>query len=81
MAQLLVRNISDELVKALKLRAAAHGVSTEEEHRRILAEKLNSVDQAARYDFKAHLAALSEVEDDVLFDRPRSSSSRPALDL
>jgi plasmid stability protein len=41
MAQLLVRNIDDALVKKLKRRAAAHGVSTEEEHRRILREALS----------------------------------------
>lgn len=81
MAQLLVRNVPEELVKSLKLRAAAHGVSAEEEHRRILAEKLNGADSAARYDFKAHLSALSEVEEDVSFERPKSPLSRPALDL
>lgn len=36
MAQLLVRNIPEALAKKLKQRAAEHGVSAEEEHRRIL---------------------------------------------
>lgn len=40
MAQLLVRNIPDALSKKLKQRAAEHGVSAEEEHRRILREVL-----------------------------------------
>ena len=40
MAQLLVRNVDDVLVRRLKRRAAVHGVSTEEEHRRILADSL-----------------------------------------
>jgi plasmid stability protein len=40
MAQLLVRDLDDALVSALKKRAAARGVSTEEEHRRILHEAL-----------------------------------------
>ncbi len=40
MAQLLVRNISEELAKALKQQAAERGVSAEEEHRRILREAL-----------------------------------------
>ena len=35
-AQLVVRNLPDELVKALKLRAAKHDRSAEEEHREIL---------------------------------------------
>jgi plasmid stability protein len=80
MAQLLVRDIPDALVNALELRAAAHGVSSEEEHRRILAEQLRGVGQTARYDFKDHLSALSEVEDDVLFERPRSVFNRPPLE-
>jgi plasmid stability protein len=36
MAQLLVRNIPDDVARSLKKRAAEHGVSAEEEHRRIL---------------------------------------------
>jgi plasmid stability protein len=41
MAQLLVRNVEPRLVKKLKTRAALHGVSAEEEHRRILREALS----------------------------------------
>ena len=33
MAQLMVRNLPDELVRALKLRAARHQRSAEQEHR------------------------------------------------
>jgi antitoxin FitA len=40
MAQLLVRNVEDSLVRKLKRRARERGVSAEEEHRRILAESL-----------------------------------------
>jgi plasmid stability protein len=40
MAQLLVRKIRDDLVRALKLRAARHGRSAEAEHREILRETL-----------------------------------------
>lgn len=36
MAQLLVRNIETEVVSELKMRAARHGHSAEEEHREIL---------------------------------------------
>jgi plasmid stability protein len=42
MAQLLVRDIPETLVKKLKRRAEAHGVSAEEEHRRILREALSA---------------------------------------
>lgn len=81
MAQLLVRNVPEEVARSLKMRAAAHGVSAEEEHRRILVENLGKEKQAARYDFKDHLSALSEVEGDVSFDRPRSLANRPPLEL
>lgn len=40
MAQLIVRNLDEQLVRRLKVRAAQHGVSAEEEHRRILAAAL-----------------------------------------
>lgn len=42
MAQLTVRNISDDVVRALRLRAAKHGRSAEAEHRVILAEALQA---------------------------------------
>ena len=42
MGQLTVRNIPDEIIRALRLRAARHGRSAEAEHRLILAEVLRS---------------------------------------
>ena len=36
MASLVVRNIDDKIIQALKARAGQHGVSAEAEHRRIL---------------------------------------------
>ena len=36
MRQLIVRRVKDKIVKKLKERAGLHGVSMEEEHRRIL---------------------------------------------
>jgi plasmid stability protein len=38
--QLIVRNLEDEVVRELKLRAARHGRSAEAEHREILREVL-----------------------------------------
>lgn len=40
MAQLIVRNLDDDLVRRLKQRAAAHGRSAEEEHRQLLRQAL-----------------------------------------
>ena len=42
MAQLIVRNVDDDLVLALKRRAAEHGLSAEEEHRHLLRAALRS---------------------------------------
>ena len=42
MAQLLVRNLDDELVRRLKMRAVAAGRSAEAEHRLILEQALRS---------------------------------------
>ncbi|HVP83312.1 MAG TPA: Arc family DNA-binding protein [Rhizomicrobium sp.] len=42
MAQLLVRDIPEEVVTALKRRAKRHGRSAEAEHREILREALKS---------------------------------------
>ena len=41
MAQLLVRDLEESLVDKLKRRAPSHGVSAEEEHRRILRDVLS----------------------------------------
>ena len=40
MTQLIVRNLEEEVVRELKLRAARHGRSAEAEHREILREVL-----------------------------------------
>ena len=83
MAQLLVRNISDELVKALRLRAAEHGVSAEEEHRQILAEALVEVGKNINEPKIRTLLAISgtgEIDDrnDWLFDRNDPRNARPS---
>lgn len=42
MATVTVRNLPDEVHRALRLRAAAHGLSTEAEIRQILAQAVQS---------------------------------------
>ncbi|MEE2000877.1 plasmid stabilization protein [Alkalimonas sp. MEB108] len=56
MAMLTVRNLPDEVHRALKVRAAQHGRSTEAEVREILA---NAIKPAARLRVGDALAALS----------------------
>ncbi len=81
MAQLLVRNISDALAKTLKQRAAEHGISAEEEHRRILQEALAGSDEEANRATVSRLLAFGtgETDDsnDWLFDRHDPRNARP----
>ena len=40
LANLIVRNIDDDIAHALKVRASLHGISAEAEHRQILRQAL-----------------------------------------
>lgn len=68
MAQLLVRNIEEEVVRELKIRAARNGRSAEEEHREILRRALR---QGPSGTLKEHLLAMPDVGDDADFVRLR----------
>lgn len=77
MAQLLVRNVPDEVAKSLKRRAAERGVSAEEEHRRILSDALKEAPVAAtevsekpRNLFEA-IFELGRIAPDFEFERDR----------
>ncbi len=76
MAQLLVRNLENDLVRHLKKRAGEHGVSVEEEHRRILREALRADHLEKRKSFWQVLSEMPDVGDDSLFERARSLPSR-----
>jgi plasmid stability protein len=75
MSQLIVRNINEKIVLALKRRAARHGRSAEAEHREILRDALR--EDAEPASFKALLAAMPDVGLDEDFvggrDMPRDS--------
>jgi plasmid stability protein len=72
-SQLIVRNVAEDIVRALKRRAARHGRSAEAEHREILREALRV--EADRESFKALLASMPDVGEDADFvigrDLPR----------
>lgn len=76
MSQLIVRNVGEEVVRALKRRAARHGRSAEAEHREILRTALS--EDAERTSFKALLASIPDVGADQDFvverDLPREST-------
>ncbi|MCT0214366.1 plasmid stabilization protein [Synechococcus sp. CS-1326] len=81
MASLTIRNLDDGLKAQLRLQAARHGRSMEEEVRVILAEALTvpspSADAAVGLGsrIRAHFAELGGVELDL---PPRISSPEPA---
>jgi antitoxin FitA len=62
-AQLIVRNLDEDLVQRLKRRAAAHGRSTEEEHRQLLRQVLRPEGLGAA------LLAMPDVGADADFER------------
>ncbi len=72
MAQLLVRNVADDLVRKLKKRAKARGVSTEEEHRRLLAESLSRCEVKRPTLIQFLLSREGTVAPDVELDLKRS---------
>jgi antitoxin FitA len=74
MADLLVRGVDQELVRALKEQAGAHGRSAEAEHREILAAALA---RPRRRSFAEVLAAIPNVGCDADFERLKSAADAP----
>jgi antitoxin FitA len=77
MAQLIVRNLDDEIVKRLKRRAAEAGRSVEAEHREILREAL--LFRGKRKSFKEHLLAIPNVGRDKDFARVQDKGRKVRL--
>ena len=78
MAQLTVRDVSSEMVGALKRRAAAHGRSAEAEHRDILRTSLLGAveDFAVRAEgLRQRLRSSIDSTDVIRADRDRDGSA------
>ena len=76
MAQLTVRRVTDQVVRELKVRAAANGRSAEAEHREILRRALlrESEDFAARAArLRERLVSTVDSTDVIRADRDRDS--------
>lgn len=67
MATLVVRNVDDSIVKALKERAGKHGRSAEAEHREILRQSLMS--KPKKKSFVEFLRSMPNVGLDEDFER------------
>lgn len=77
MGQLIVRNVDDELIRALKIRAAGKQRSAEAEHREILREALARRRKGKT--LKDRLLDMPSVGEDVDFDRPRDVGRKTTL--
>ena len=76
MAVLTIRNVDDAIKQSLRIRAAQHGVSMEEEARRILREALVRIpqSQALGQRLKQRFAGVADAD----FELPvRQMSRRP----
>lgn len=71
MASLIVRNIDDDIVKALKQRASRNGISAEAEHRKILEQVLR---QPAKKSFAEVISSMPNVGKDSDFERVQDNT-------
>lgn len=77
MANLIVRNVNEGIIKALKTRAGRHGISAEAEHRKILAQALV---KPRKRSFVEAIAAMPNVGKDSDFKRVQDNNNRNVLD-
>lgn len=77
MANLIVRNVNEDIIKALKTRAGRHGTSAEAEHRKILAQALV---KPRKRSFVEAIAAMPNVGKDSDFKRVQDNNNRNVLD-
>jgi antitoxin FitA len=77
MASLIVRNIDESIVKALRKRASLHGVSAEAEHRKILEQVLL---QPKRKSLAEVLMQIPDVGKDSDFERVQDDSDTNVFD-
>ncbi len=77
MAQLIVRQLEEDLVRELKTRAAQHGRSAEAEHREILRAAL--AEKLGKRSFKEALLAMPNVGEDADFERRPARPRRVKL--
>ena len=77
MANLIVRNIDDDIADALKARARQHGISAEAEHRRILEQVLT---RPKKKSFLEVLGQIPNVGEDLDFERVQDETAAKIFD-
>ena len=78
MAQLIVRSIETSVVRKLRSRAAAQGVSVEEAHRRLLRTALHGDNPGPQKDFLSYLRNIPQ-DTDIEFPRSMGRPRKIAL--
>jgi plasmid stability protein len=76
MAQLIVRNVDEKVVRALKLRAAQKGRSAEAEHREVLRQALRAPEAES---FKEFLRSIPEALKETDLRRSRVPARKVRL--
>ena len=77
MANLIVRNIDEGVVSALKMRAGQHGISAEAEHRAILESALM---KPRKKSFVEILGTIPNVGNDADFERIQDDKTNHVFD-
>jgi len=77
MANLIVRNIDDDIARALKQRARQHGISAEAEHRQILEQVLI---RPKKKSFIEVLSQMPDVGEDADFARMQGEAAAKVFD-
>jgi plasmid stability protein len=77
MSQILIRKLDEAVIRKLRARAAAEGVSAEEEARRILRRSL--VGDAPTMSLIDFLRTMPEADDDRIFERRKSKPRKVEL--
>ena len=77
MPNLVVRNVDEKIIRALKLRAGRHGTSAEAEHRHILAQALL---RPRKRSFAEVIAAMPNVGKDSDFERVQDTNDPHVFD-
>lgn len=77
MANLVVRNVEEGIIKALKTRAGRRGTSAEAEHRKILTQALL---KSRKRTFAQVIAAMPNAGKRSDFERVQDKHSRTVLD-
>ena len=80
MAMLTIRNLEDEVKGRLRMRAAKHGRSMEEEARQILRQALSGNTPEKGLASRIHQRVM-ETTGGLELDLPARSQPRPALDF